>query len=271
MRQIPILTIFAVIIFTSLPARAWNESYTDSWFSSEKVADRTWKISDNGNDNIYLIEGSSRAMVIDTGLGRSDLAAYVKTLTKLPLIVINTHGHPDHSGGNYRFDGVSAHPDDFSAIRNYMHSANPMNGPRLTAIKDGDRIDLGGRVLEVIGTPGHTAGSICLLDVKTKAVFTGDTSNGLVWLFLRECTPLETYLQSLITLRKRTATATTIMPGHGDPMDISFFGELIACTEHILKGDSGSEPYSTFAGNAMLYRYKRAGVAYNPGNLRGGK
>ena len=60
MRQIPILTIFAVIIFTSLPARAWNESYTDSWFSSEKVADRTWKISDNGNDNIYLIEGSSR-------------------------------------------------------------------------------------------------------------------------------------------------------------------------------------------------------------------
>jgi glyoxylase-like metal-dependent hydrolase (beta-lactamase superfamily II) len=270
----PILSLFTLCaLFICTQALTSGNAAAKSWFTAASVAVNTWKIDDNGNDNIYLLAGIKQALLIDTGVGRSDLAGFVRTLTKLPVVVINTHGHPDHSGGNSQFSEILAHPDDFGAIRNYMRPNNPQTGSttQLSPLTDGQHIDLGNRVVEIVTTPGHTPGSICVIDPSTERVFTGDTSNGIVWLFLRESLPLETYLSSLQKLKIRTVGIKTIMTGHADSLDISFLTEMITCTGHIISGDCISEPYNTFAGSASLSRYLRAGVAYDPKKIRNPK
>lgn len=266
-----------------------------SWFTARKVADGVWCINDHGSDNMYLVEGRQKAMLIDTGLGVAKLNDFVRTLTSLPLIVVNTHGHPDHAGGNYQFKTVYAHPLESAAIKETnsedsrkrmaenmvkgasaadtvpLEDALRMPAAELLALKDGQVFDLGGRKLEVIHTPGHTPGEIVLLDSTNRIVFTGDNDNVLVWLFLPTCTPLEVYLESLKKLQKREGEFDTIMPGHGLPLPKSFVGEQITCVEHILDGTCKGEPYKSFAGEALMCRYKSALVAFDPNNLRSSK
>ena len=263
-----------------------------SWFSSTKAGEGIWIISDHGSDNMYLVEGKDKALLIDTGLGVGRLNAYVKTLTAKPVLVVNTHGHPDHAGGNFEFKAIYAHPAEFSAIKDFgtkesrtrtvQNMTKGKLGPdmisveeaarapqaQLLPVTDGYVFDLGGRRLEVIESPGHTPGEILLLDAANKALFTGDNSNTLVWLFLPNSRPLEVYLESLKKLQKRADEFTTIYPGHGTPLPNTFIGEQIACVESILDGSAKSEPQHTFAGDAMVARYKTAAVAYNPENLR---
>ena len=138
----------------------------------------------------------------------------------------------------------------------------------LLPLKDGQVFDLGGRKIEVIETPGHTPGEIVLLDAANRIVFTGDNDNALVWLFLPTCRPLEVYLQSLKKLQQRDVDFDKIMPGHGLPLPKSFVGEQVSCAEGILAGTCKGEPYESFAGNALVCRYRSAAVAFDPNNLR---
>ncbi len=266
-----------------------------SWFTARKVADGTWCISDHGSDNMYLAEGKEKALLIDTGLGVAKLNIFIKTLTTLPVIVVNTHGHPDHAGGNYQFKSVYADPLEFEIIRqtgteesrkrmaqNMVRGAPAadmvpleevlkMPAAELLPVKDGHVFDLGGRRIEVIETPGHTPGEIVLLDSAKRIVFSGDNDNVLVWLFLPTCTPLEVYLESLKKLQKREGEFDTIMPGHGLPLPKRFVGEQITCVERILDGTCKGEPYKSFAGEALVCKYESASVAFDPNNLRARK
>jgi hydroxyacylglutathione hydrolase len=273
-------------------AGAQEDSAARSWFTARKVADEVWCISDHGSDNMYLVEGTEKALLIDTGLGVAKLSGFVATLTSLPLIVVNTHGHPDHAGGDYQFKSVYADPLEFAAIRETntaesrkrmaanmvrggaaadmvsIEDALKMPAAELLPVKDGQIFDLGGRKLEVIETPGHTPGEIVLLDSANRIVFTGDNDNALVWLFLPTCRPLEVYLQSLKKLQNRDGEFDTIMPGHGLPLPKSFVGEQVLCVESILDGTCKGEPYKSFAGDALVCKYKSAMVAFDPNNLR---
>ncbi len=262
------------------------------WFTVKKVAENVLCIDDHGAANIYLVMGSDSALVIDTGIGAADLRAFVKSLTDLPLIVVNTHGHPDHSGANYQFDEpVYAHPRDFEAVRSYDSperrrgsGAMMMGGAEvpedeiftdtlnlepvvLKPVTEGYVFDLGGRELEVIEIPGHTQGEICLLDSENKILFTGDHNNMMVWLHLQGCTPLETYLGSLEKQRKRINEFDTMMPGHGPPVESGFIEDQISCVHSILDGSCEAKPFESFAGNGLICTYGRASVVYNPDNL----
>src|SRR5512133_3309887 len=73
-----------------------QQSNQDPWFTSEKIAENVWRISDHGADNMYLISGTQTAMLIDNGTGMANIRDYIKKLTGLPVIVVITHGHPDH-------------------------------------------------------------------------------------------------------------------------------------------------------------------------------
>jgi len=101
----------------SSPSAGANQPAPASWFSATKAGDGLWIISDHGSDNIYLVEGKDKALLIDTGLGVARLNAFVKTLTTKPLIVVNTHGHPDHAGGDFEFKSIYADPADFASIQ----------------------------------------------------------------------------------------------------------------------------------------------------------
>ena len=258
---------------------------THPWFKTEKIFDSVWKISDNGEDNMYLLEGRDSALLIDTGIGAVNLIDYIKKITSLPLIVINTHAHPDHVGSNNQFESVLAHPDEFEMIRNFtgwgMHNTMlqyMVHGPipdsvkftpldtsymvKLQPVSDGQLIDLGGRKIEVIYFPGHTYGSICLLDHSNKLLFTGDNIKSLVWMHMKESTSLPVFLKNLQKIRSRSNEFITLLPGHEFPLDASFINEQVICVQQIISGVCKSKSYESVVGNGLLCEHQRSQVAY---------
>jgi len=293
MKYIQTQRMLAICVFILMLTTALLGQDANSCYKTTKVAEKVWAIVENNFVNIYLVEGKDSALIIDTGNGVGDLKAYVKTLTKLPIIVVNTHGHQDHDGSDYQFPKIYAHPEDFGMIKSSFDKERRKKAilsmtkdrkltekeleamvniapPVLVPIKDGYVFNLGGRKLEVIEVPGHTHGSICLLDTENKILFAGDNSNSTVWLFLKDCYPLKVYLSSLKKIEKRINEFDIIMPGHNVPLEKTFISEQIACVKSILDGTCSPVPYnqSSFTAGSMLCKYKTAEVAYDPNNLQ---
>jgi len=165
-----------------------------------------------GRTIVYLVEGSERALLLDTGFGMGDLRAYVEALTDKPLIVLNSHVHPDHSGGNSQWPviyvgwGETTGPEPIffpeEAIPGtYCDAVKNADGYEFSFLSDGMLIDLGDRTLEVIAVPGHTPGSITLLDSKTKMLLSGDALLKRVLLF--GDVPMRSYRSALERLDQR--------------------------------------------------------------------
>ena len=274
-----------------LALRPPSDGSVASWLKVTQLAEKTWRISDHGIVNSYLLEGNQRALLIDNGYGVANIRDVAQSLTKLPLAVVVTHGHRDHCGAVYQFPLVYAHPLEFdSIVYNNTSKRRAINAriilqdtqlpetdlfrdtanlkpAKLVPINEGLIFNLGGRKLEVIEVPGHTPGSIALLDASNKMLFAGDDNNALVWLFLEGCTPLEIYLKSLEKLKLRVHEFTVIYPGHNEPLDAGFLDEEITCCQSILDGTGKTERYSSSAGDAMLGVFKRARIAFDPDNL----
>ncbi len=222
-----------------------------------------------GGAHSYLVEGKDSALLIDTGFGKGDLGGFVKSVTQLPLTVVNTHGHPDHAGdsyagGNRDFEKVYVHPADFPMIR---HKDN------LVPVEEGHVFDLGGRKLEVIAIPGHTPGHIALLDSDAKIIFTGDevTITG-TWLQFPNCPPVEVYLESMLKLKKRAAEFECCFGGHGQtPVDTRLLSEIIQNTRNILDGKVPEEKNTGPGGEALVAVYDRSRILYKKENLRAGQ
>lgn len=178
-----------------------------------------------------LITGTDSALLLDTGYAFGDLADTVKSITDLPLTVVNSHGHMDHCCGNYQFEQpIYIHPADIPLCREHnsektrtraVELAKEMldytTGQKrnilppgfdetayakagwgnLTPLEEGQIFDLGGKQLEVVSLPGHTAGSIGLLQRSDEILFVGDAMNAHVWLFSPEALKLSDYIATL--------------------------------------------------------------------------
>lgn len=118
----------------------------------------TWRIEDSGT-RFFLLAGKERALLIDSGMAVHNAREIAESLTKLPLSLLNTHADIDHIGSNAQFESF------------YLHPAEEVNYRRgggtgtIIPIREGDTLDLGGRELEIIHLPGHTPGSIAVLDI----------------------------------------------------------------------------------------------------------
>src|SRR6187551_425539 len=95
--QTTIMKFRNVFLLMLVSVQLCAQSNPSPWFMTKKLNDNVWRISDGDIDNVYLITGRDSAMLIDTGLGFADLKRFVRTITTLPLIVVNTHSHPDHT------------------------------------------------------------------------------------------------------------------------------------------------------------------------------
>lgn len=163
-----------------------------------------WMINESGLDAIYMIKGSRRGLIIDTGTGIADLKTTAEQYLGEPYDVVLTHGHVDHAGGISQFDKIFVHQGDREMAeqitlgdrQDYIRRMNkagvsdfdPESIPEIMRSEDkpyfceistGDIFSLGDRELKVMECPGHTAGSICLLDEADNLIFTGDNMNDL--------------------------------------------------------------------------------------------
>jgi glyoxylase-like metal-dependent hydrolase (beta-lactamase superfamily II) len=197
----------------------------DPWFAVRALEPGIHLIAEPPHVSSFLVQGERRAVLIDSGLGIGNIRRVVEELTDREVLVVNTHYHFDHAGGNHLFDKIAIHergveplgqptPDEVS--RRYMdyalailenfrvyrelderffHFLSDETTPRplppgldpdrwavvpsvpSQVLRDGDVLDLGGRSLRVLHTPGHTPDCVCLLDEAHGVLFGGDTIN----------------------------------------------------------------------------------------------
>ena len=123
------------------------------------------------NETLYIVEGEERALLIDAGTNIKDLDKIVAGITSKPVTLVATHVHPDHTGASVNY---------FKEI--YINAADMVNVKEMMGdykgeikyLSDGEVIDLGGREIEVVFTPGHTPGSTTFIDRKAGYGFSGD-------------------------------------------------------------------------------------------------
>lgn len=177
-----------------------------------QINEHTWRIED-GFVRFFLLEGTKSALLIDSGASSPDAKDISQSLTSLPIQLLNTHGDGDHTAGNGAFSSVLIHPADWAGCG--MSQKYPDCTP--VAIQDGDTIDLGGRVLNVIGIPGHTRGSVAILDQDARMLFSGDSvQSGTIFMFGGHRVPdeLAASLQKLIDCAD---CYDVIYPSHAEP------------------------------------------------------
>ena len=217
----------------------------DPWFEVFKIRPGVYAIYEPHQFEeviSYLIIGTRKAILFDTGMGINNIKAVVEGLTKLPVSVVNSHTHNDHVGDNWRFDDVYGMPTDFTRTnaRGSTADAQAELAPgqicgtlpigfdpksyRTRAfhishwLHDGDSIDLGDRTLKVISTPGHTPDSIVLLDERNGLLFTGDTFYlGPIYLYRPE-TDLDSYAASITKLAALSSQLQLLLPAHNAPV-----------------------------------------------------
>ena len=145
----------------------------------------TWVISFmNGTQYLFLLEGRDKALLIDTGYAVGNLRQYVEKLTDKPVVVVNSHFHPDHSGGNGEWEEVMVSEDyalDAPSVLTTMGDLNALPYPdyRKILLKDGDEIDLGDRIIRVYKVRNaHCHSHLYFLDVRERILFMGDEMDG---------------------------------------------------------------------------------------------
>lgn len=250
----------------------------------------TWRLEDPFHTYMYLAEGNERAVLIDAGNGFSGVRELVFSLTKKPVDVILTHGHFDHTGAASEFPVCYIHKKDNGILEEgfvrdlretqvlrfkdlfrtdlsseeikYLVCAEPPKNVRY--FSDGMKIDLGGRCLEVIETPGHTRGSVCFLDKKNKYLFSGDTGcNREILVYFEHSASVEDVMRSDEKLLKRKNEYLQIWPGHHEcPMDASCLEDYRKAAEDIIKTPGIGEKILLDQGYKILYKYKNIGISY---------
>ncbi len=253
-----------------LPRAAWSRyptvAQSQAWFEVHDLGSGVFAIYEPGQFEeviSYLILGRERALLFDTGLGIGDMKRLVDELTTLPVVVVNSHTHYDHVGGNHQFDRVLnlATPYTEKNSRGRPHAdvaefvsegwiwkplpegvtrAGYESKPWRIAgwVTDGQTIDLGDRVIEVLVTPGHAPDSLCLLDRGHRLLFTGDTFYPAPLYVHLGGSDFDAYVATAQRLAALEAAVDWVLPAHNEPrMEPSQLGRLRAAFARIQEPD----------------------------------
>lgn len=242
-------------------------------YTVKKINENTWKIEEVYHLPavlpMYLVVGTERAALIDTGMGIGDLLGTVREITDKPVAVYGTHAHMDHIGGNSQFDDIYLHPveipnahkevsiesrlefielkcmydPDTEELLRYAreHIQTYKTDSEIKEIHEGDIIDLGGVTLEPICVPGHTWGSLVYVDRKNKTAFCGDACNPRSIIGYWEGGPsINDYRKALRHLLEKTKDIKEYYLGHRDyyfqAQDIE---DILTCADEIAAGVPG--------------------------------
>ncbi len=242
----------------------------EPWFEVYKVAPSTLAIYEphQSEETIaYLISGTKQSVLFDTGMGIGNLKALVTRLTSRPIVVLNSHTHNDHIGDNWQFPYVFGMDTAFTKNNTkgeredaqaeiapgQICGALPKGfDPKTYATKpwhvsipvhDGFKINLGGRTLEIIATPGHTPDAISLIDRENGLLFTGDTYYpATIWLYRPE-TDLDAYVASVKKLAALAPDLKIVLGAHNVPIaQPSVLPKLVEAIEAVRAGKGDTKP-----------------------------
>jgi glyoxylase-like metal-dependent hydrolase (beta-lactamase superfamily II) len=240
-----------------------------------------WRIYDYGgfpsDENMYLVEGDQKAILFDAGMGKGDLAGYVKTLTNKPIEVAITHGHGDHIGQLDQFKESTVYMSE----KDKDKLPKDLNLSKFKWVKEGDVLDLGaGRSFEVLELPTHTPGSLLFLDATDKVLVTSDAvgSGSMVWAFFVPFKELSIYADALkkVEAKIKRFDGLTLFVGHHYQEKVPLTGlngkqmytDMRILTEKVIKGEIiGNLVYTSRGTRITEMRqayYGLAGLWYNP-------
>ncbi len=252
----------AIITWSAEQAEQYRNQYPEKFVYRDadivfrQIDEHTWE--GNGyqvyNESVYVVEGNDKALVIDAGTSMPNLDKAVATLTDKPVMMALTHGHGDHVGGIVCFPEVWIHPADEPMI---TRGRQPYEG-EIHHLEDGQTIDLGGRQIDVLYTPGHTSGSVTFFDKEHHYGFSGDAF-GSTNLLLFGAT-----FKGLIETCTRTADymqkngITILYPGHyhGDnPETLQRVLDEKKMSQEVLSGKRKGTPDSANGLNRSITDY----------------
>ncbi len=250
-------------------------------YVSELIAEGVWRIKDFGgfvgDEDMYLIIGEKKALLFDTGMGKGDLAGYVRKLTNLPLEVAISHGARDHHGQNDQFSNNKVYYPE----KDINRLPATIDKSKYVLVKEGDKIDLGGRIFEVIDLPGHSLGHVVYLDREHNMAFTADIlgSGDKVYMQGNSRTTMEVYHKGLRHFEEKVKglNGLTLLVGHSYQTKTPLTGvaglqmitDMRILAEKLIKGEIiGKLVFSTQNGVTATMReahFGLAGMYYNPG------
>lgn len=228
-----------------------NQDQGGNLFGKWEIHKDTWCISNRWSNFMYLLIGKEKALLIDSGTGTGNLKEFVKTITDKPVMVACTHGHYDHTGGNYDFGEAWMHRESeytaVNAFKNWgdsFYNSKEFPEVKINYLEDGDVIDLGGRRVKVLHIPAHHEGSIAFIDENTRSLFTGDElESGQVLLFVRrENLPYKEaaamHKKNMERLKSLRSEYDYIWPGHnGLPLlPDRYLDDFITLDEMVING-----------------------------------
>ena len=273
--------------------------YSTAIIKTEKISDDLYVMTETDSVHCYLILGAARALLFDVGYGYESLMPIIRSITPLPLTVVLSHGDPDHALGSFNYETVYIHPLDYGKLKMndsremkekaIAHRVSKMpnfkslisapayyektlSGVHVEFIKDGDCFDLGGKHISVVHIPGHSYGSIALLDRESRRLFTGDmvVDYNIYYFFSQDQqASFQTALQSWKKLKTLSSAYDAIYAAHGTlPITVEWVEDLIECMEaDILENSADDEVIDTFMGPAYRHLYKTVNLLYSKTRL----
>jgi hydroxyacylglutathione hydrolase len=251
----------------------FRQDFQNKELTITKLEKNMWVIETSDKTTMYLVEGTQKSLLIDTGTKIAKLDSIISLITKKPLMVVITHAHGDHAGNINFFKEIWMHPADTVLMR------QKYNG-KIHFVKDGDILDLGGTQIEVSHMPAHTPGSIVLLDRKTGNCYSGDAfGSNDVWLQLKPLAPMQTYVNSCLKMEKiMDSGITKIYCGHypyvKKAFDKSYIVTMRKLAEGLINGTGPeAKPYPQKVGcpNPMAVTSGEATIVFDPDYLKQNK
>jgi glyoxylase-like metal-dependent hydrolase (beta-lactamase superfamily II) len=234
----------------------------------------------------FLVSGDDQALLVDTGMGFANLRAVVEQYTDKPILMVNSHGHLDHIGDNWRFERRLAHAGDLDRIRagvpnermrhflapeafskNLPASLDPSTfaipGTDVErTVDEGDVIDLGRRRFLILHTPGHSAGSISFFEEETGVLIAGDTIYEGPMFAHHDGGSASDYRQTLERLKDLVPKISVVYPSHNRyPLEPTFIVDVYEAIEAIWNGkaaDSREDGLEQFAFGSFSFTFKES-------------